>query len=176
MGTKRDDPRAYWRKYYYDNLEQHREYQRKYRKKNKDKIRAWKKKYESRPERVEKHRERGKRYYKENTAKFKSKAHTRRLERKDLIDQITLHYKCKNIDCKWSGEYDTNFLDFHHLNSNTKIKEVAKMHSFSMFKIANEINKCVVLCRNCHALAHKGLITLDESMLCKVDETLRCKE
>lgn len=42
------------------------------------------------------------------------------------------------------------------------------MESWSYDNIRVEINKCVVFCRNCHPLADKGLIEINESMVCRI--------
>lgn len=36
--------------------------------------------------------------------------------------------------------------------------------------LVQEINKCVVLCANCHRKVHNGKIEVDESMLCDVQD------
>ena len=46
-------------------------------------------------------------------------------------------------------------LDFHHVDPSTKeFNPGSRMHG-SGESIMNEIDKCVVLCKNCHAVAHK---------------------
>ena len=53
-------------------------------------------------------------------------------------------------------------LDFHHLDPNEKdfgIASNGKTRSWD--KVKSELDKCVLLCRNCHAEVHAGLITLE---------------
>jgi len=54
--------------------------------------------------------------------------------------------------CTVCGENDPIVLDFDHLDRETKFKEVSRMLSghYSWKKIFEEINKCRVLCANCH--------------------------
>ena len=52
-------------------------------------------------------------------------------------------------------------LDFHHLNRNEKDVAFRSMRSWSLDRIAREIKKCVLLCKNCHAALHAGQISLD---------------
>lgn len=51
---------------------------------------------------------------------------------------------------------DYRVLHFHHLNPLEKTYDVWKMtcHSFSIEKIQAEIDKCILLCANCHAIEH----------------------
>lgn len=51
-------------------------------------------------------------------------------------------------------------LDIHHLNPEVKDSKFAQMRGWSLTRIDKEIEKCVLLCRNCHAAYHNGYITL----------------
>jgi len=156
--------------YYQNNKEKILEKNRNWRQNNKEKIRENKKEYESRTDRKQKKKEKSKLEYLANKESILLKQKNRRLERKLIIDNIALKYGCKNCDCKWQGIFDPCQLTFHHFDPSIKETKVAKMHSWSIKKIIEEINKCVVLCRNCHPLADKKEIYIDETMLCK--ETL----
>lgn len=54
--------------------------------------------------------------------------------------------------CVTCGEADPIVLDFDHLDRETKFKDISRMLSghYSWVKILDEINKCRVLCANCH--------------------------
>ena len=58
--------------------------------------------------------------------------------------------------CSKCNESSPACLDFHHVNKNEKIMEVCKMVSlsYSKQKILQEIDKCIVLCSNCHRKHH----------------------
>ena len=43
-------------------------------------------------------------------------------------------------------------LDFDHLDPTTKIRDIAKMHTTSIEKLNKEMEKCQVLCANCHRI------------------------
>lgn len=54
--------------------------------------------------------------------------------------------------CVQCGENHPACLEFHHRDQNTKVFEVAKMirYNTTIEKMLVEINKCDVLCCNCH--------------------------
>jgi hypothetical protein len=56
------------------------------------------------------------------------------------------------VDC---GEDRRPVLQFHHTNDD-KFRKVSSMISCSLDKLVAEINKCIVLCGNCHIKRTKG--------------------
>lgn len=58
--------------------------------------------------------------------------------------------QCK--DCKIS--YHPNVYEFHHLDPKQKEYSWHKMRLFSHQKMQKELNKCIMLCANCHRLRH----------------------
>lgn len=55
----------------------------------------------------------------------------------------------------------TRSLDFHHVNPKTKLFNIG-VTTVSRRDIIDELNKCVLLCRNCHGEIHtKGVGTLE---------------
>ena len=57
--------------------------------------------------------------------------------------------------CKLCGEKDSCCLDMHHTDPKTKDKDPSRIGKFETF--LKEVEKCVVLCRNCHAKVHAGV-------------------
>ena len=53
-------------------------------------------------------------------------------------------------------------LDIHHLDPKIKDKNFSCMRGWCKERILAEIEKCVLLCRNCHAEVHAGLIDLKD--------------
>lgn len=53
-----------------------------------------------------------------------------------------------------------NALEWHHLDPASKELNPSKVFSRSWEKIVAEINKCVLLCSNCHREVHCGIIQL----------------
>jgi len=61
----------------------------------------------------------------------------------------------KTLKCNSCGEKDIRCLDFHHIDPSKKDFTVGAMHHFYSFKrIKKEIEKCEVLCSNCHRKFH----------------------
>lgn len=62
----------------------------------------------------------------------------------------------KGLSCEHCGFADFRALEFHHINHNEKDFNVADMiHSGSSVQtIMREIEKCIVLCSNCHQIEH----------------------
>lgn len=51
-------------------------------------------------------------------------------------------------------------LEFHHLDPTTKDFTISHVASTSFEKIIPELDKCVLLCRNCHTEVHTGVSSL----------------
>lgn len=82
-----------------------------------------------------------------------------------VSDDIKAKYNC--VIC---GESHPICLEFHHIDPGTKDGNVSKfLHSKSIKKSIAEINKCVILCSNCHQKFHAGLVQFDESKRCDED-------
>ena len=64
----------------------------------------------------------------------------------------------KQFSCVRCGESHPACLHFHHLNPEEKRIEVARMAktNYSKKAILDEMDKCVVLCANCHRKEHYG--------------------
>ena len=68
----------------------------------------------------------------------------------------------KCVDCKLKLEDSHyNVFDFHHLNPDTKDSNFKKIKYQKWEYIKKEINKCVLLCSNCHRLRHAEKIIID---------------
>lgn len=52
--------------------------------------------------------------------------------------------------CEHCGEDDPIVLDFDHIDQSTKHKNVVEMYDYAWDRIQEEINKCRILCANCH--------------------------
>ena len=107
-------------------------------------------------------------YYKKNRDKILERAKAHREKKRRQIDAIALSYGCKNKECSWKGDFHPAQLEFHHFEPKTKRFQIGKAADYSYKAIASEVNKCVVLC----ALLHVGLASVDESMLCMVNDRL----
>ena len=51
-------------------------------------------------------------------------------------------------------------LDVHHLDPSKKDPNFKSMRGWSRERIQAEIKSCILLCRNCHAALHAGLVSL----------------
>ena len=55
----------------------------------------------------------------------------------------------------------TKALHFHHLNPDEKDFNIAyKAHTRSWKRVKEEIDKCVLVCANCHAEIHDGIVDM----------------
>jgi transcription elongation factor Elf1 len=70
----------------------------------------------------------------------------------------------KNIlSCIVCDEDENVCLDFHHLDPSGKDFNIPDLvnQGYGIEKIKTEVDKCVILCANCHRKVHAGLIDLD---------------
>lgn len=63
--------------------------------------------------------------------------------------------------CRLCDERTSCCLEFHHLDPNVKEYGIAQGTTRSWERLLTEIEKCIVLCSNCHKKYHAGLVTLD---------------
>ena len=86
----------------------------------------------------------------------------RRNQKQAYIDsrEFITNYKLEN-PCIVCQEKEPCTLDFHHLSEKDKSFTIASViGSKSIKTLKTEIEKCVVLCANCHRKVHAGVITL----------------
>ena len=72
-------------------------------------------------------------------------------KKKELVQDIKSERKCAKC-----GENRGYCLDFHHLDPTKKDNTVARLTSnnYRLDKVYEEIEKCIVLCANCHREFH----------------------
>lgn len=97
------------------------------------------------------HRARNRKHYAENPAAYKASSE----KFKKLLTEWFIGYK-STLQCSICGTDKYWRLDFHHIDPSTKSMGVSEMvigHK-SKENIMKEMDKCIVVCRNCHADIH----------------------
>lgn len=89
------------------------------------------------------------RHYKEN----REKENSRRRERARELREWFVEHK-KGLSCSRCPEDRWYVLEFHHRHSKDKEVSVMVADSYSRERILKEIEKCDVLCANCHKEVH----------------------
>lgn len=145
-----EDARVNQRKY----REAHKEQARAWRLNNQDKVKKWREENKERQAALaklyQKTHKRQRKYY-PSTSPARNKL--RRQKRARMVDEIKQHYSCCNPACAWTGPYHPSLLDFHHVDDTAKLFCVSQHMKVTVSALANEMNKCTVLCANCHRLA-----------------------
>jgi hypothetical protein len=69
---------------------------------------------------------------------------------------VYAYYKKLGAKCSVEGceEDDPVALDFHHVDGTTKSDNVSNMYTAEPVRFIAEIEKCVPICKNCHAKLH----------------------
>lgn len=105
-------------------------------------------------------------YYAKNRNKYiirSAESHPKlRHKRKLFLQSI----RCK-YGCQLCGEKDSDVLDFHHADPSKKLFNVTWGADVAVSRFIEEINKCIVLCANCHRRVHAGTREINQEMLCK---------
>ena len=83
----------------------------------------------------------------------------RSLRRRDRHRMWANRLQRQRGGCSRCKETDPACLDFHHVETDEKVMSVAKMISYGYGKdsLKREIEKCTVLCANCHRKEHYQL-------------------
>ena len=94
-------------------------------------------------------------YYLRNSLYYKDKRKAKREEISTYINEYKLNSKCK-----FCVENDPVCLQFHHLKPEEKDIEIAniKNQGWSIKRLQTEIDKCIVVCANCHFKIHANKI------------------
>ena len=94
-----------------------------------------------------------KKHYAENTNYYKEKAKRARATHKKCCRALKV-----GLSCKVCGVGDPIVLDFHHRDESSKEFSVSegKRRGYSRQRMLDEIEKCDVLCSNCHRRHHHG--------------------
>ena len=87
-------------------------------------------------------------YYKKSKEISKVLTNTNREKKLLRVNQIKLKRGCEI--CGYNKHAVA--LDFDHINRETKFKSVSQMFTCSWERIQKEIDKCRVLCANCHRI------------------------
>jgi hypothetical protein len=90
-------------------------------------------------------------HYKENKSYYINKNR----KWKEKVLSFLKEYK-ENICCEKCGENHPSTLDFHHLDTDEKEFEISRWRqkASTIKKLKKEIEKCIVLCANCHRKLH----------------------
>lgn len=109
---------------------------------NKDKLRSYVRKYHRRN-------------------KVERSAYTIKMQNKRQALYQALKAKLSCVICK---ENTPCCLQFHHLDPTQKDNAISQISRLvSVDRLLTEMSKCMILCGNCHAKFHAGLITVDAS-------------
>lgn len=102
-----------------------------------------------------------KQYYKDNTEKHRIIAYKVNEKKKRYLMQLVSDVK-KDKGCQNCKENDPDCLDFHHIDPKEKEFTISEQvrKKVNPDKLLAEINKCIVLCANCHRKFHAGKIKL----------------
>jgi hypothetical protein len=80
----------------------------------------------------------------------------RTLDRRDRLRAAVYEYKRDHCVCHRCGEGDPACLEFHHRDPDEKVRTVSELITYgnSLETVCEEIEKCDVLCANCHRREH----------------------
>lgn len=110
-------------------------------------------------------RARSKKYYHDNTNLHKKNVLKRNRKVRKIIQKWL--QEIKKTGCILCNEKEICCIDFHHLyDKKYEVREL--LSSYRLTQAVAEINKCVLLCANCHRKVHKYEIQIDKKYLCNV--------
>ena len=107
----------------------------------------------------EKKKERDRKYYLAHREELKEKQKKKDLKRHKEIRKWFFDYK-STLKCEKCFERDPVCLDFHHIDPDKKEITIARaiQTRWSKTSILKEIEKCIVLCANCHRKLHASIV------------------
>lgn len=161
--------KAQQKEYYQNNIEKRKLYRRDYYQRNKDKAKLWKHNDNSEESKSYKRQ-----YYLNNKSKWedyrKNMTDSQKEERLETVRKLKKSYghshkselialkgnRCSICGLEYNGKNGAIF-DFHHTNPDEKDFNIAAyLRNYSKIpdRIYKEVEKCILLCSNCHRLEH----------------------
>tara|TARA_R110000803_G_C11765627_1_gene294530 strand:+ start:31 stop:546 length:516 start_codon:yes stop_codon:yes gene_type:complete len=141
--------RAVYRKQYYeDNKKELLAYNKQYYEDNKEKRAVYDKQY--REDNKEKRRAAAKQYHANNKEEIANKRYACNLEIFEYKGGECAHCKLREPD-------HLEIYDYHHIDPSTKSYTVSKIIHGPMDRLIAEVDKCLLLCSNCHRKEHARL-------------------
>lgn len=110
-------------------------------------------------------REQANEFYHKNPEPYRDRAKKSKRKMADHLNAFMLKLK-KESGCILCQEKEIACLDFHHVIKGTPVTRSAN-HSYIRFE--KELNKCVIVCCNCHRKIHAGLLIVNEKMINKIE-------
>ena len=82
-------------------------------------------------------------------------ASKKKLALQKRVGAVKLARGCESGRCLWAGPFTSEMLDFDHIDPSSKVGDVSQLIRFGhgadiVDIIMKEIEKCRVLCANCH--------------------------
>ena len=71
---------------------------------------------------------------------------------KDKVRELKIEYGGKCSCCGYDKCFDA--LEFHHIDPKEKDFHLGRGRGFNIEKIRKELDKCILVCRNCHTELH----------------------
>lgn len=104
-------------------------------------------------------RARSRKYYNENKEYHKKVIVVRNISARQKARDYIASIKTK---CSICDEVEKCCLEFHHIDPSKKEHTVSRLLASNptISTIQKEVDKCIILCANCHRKLHAGLITL----------------
>ena len=95
-------------------------------------------------------------HYLKNKSMYFNRNKNRQKEVVDFIESIK-----KNSCCPFCSESEPCCLDFHHIKGEDKIYNIATMmRRYTLSSVKKEVEKCSIICANCHRKLHHGTLKL----------------
>ncbi len=107
-----------------------------------------------------------KQYWKEYREKNKKYLNEKENHRRKRLKEWLRCYKDK-LSCSKCSESENHCLDFHHIKEKKFSINFMVNNSYSIPRMEEEIEKCIVLCGNCHRIHHYGTFGLKNTMRAK---------
>jgi hypothetical protein len=114
----------------------------------------------------EKNKEEIKEYYRTNKNGVKTRKELRR--KKNRLFYLKEKSKLK---CSRCNENHISCLEFHHLDPSKKESNVSCLSGYSYQRIKKEMEKCIILCSNCHKKEH-----WDDDKFKKIEKEIKILE
>lgn len=83
------------------------------------------------------------------------------IRQKDLKQQCVDYKGGKCYFCGYNKYYGS--LDFHHKDPSKKDYGISRGRCYNFDKLKIELDKCILVCRNCHGEIHGGIIEIGSS-------------